>query len=99
MYIIKAPVKSYSGTGFGLTFVDGVAKTDNGNLAGYLSARGYAVEQEGVVPGPEYPDGLPTDKWTVVQLKAYAVANERDLGEASKKEDILALLTASPIDQ
>lgn len=40
----------------------------------------------------EIPEGLPTDEWTVPQLTAYAAKQEPpiDLGDAKKKDDILA---------
>lgn len=43
----------------------------------------------------ELPDGDPTDKWTGDQLKAYAAAHEIDLGDAAKKADVFAAITAA----
>lgn len=42
----------------------------------------------------EVPDGAPTADWTVPQLTAYAAAQEPpiDLGDAKKKDDIVALV-------
>ncbi|MGW4325447.1 hypothetical protein ACWEKR_06100 [Nocardia sp. NPDC004573] len=36
--------------------------------------------------------GEPSDSWTVAQLQAYAKANEIDLGDATKKADILVAI-------
>lgn len=40
----------------------------------------------------ELPDGDITEEWTVKQLKAYAKAEEIDLGDAKTKADILSVL-------
>lgn len=37
----------------------------------------------------------PDSTWKVADLKTYAVDNSVDLGDATKKEDILAAITAS----
>lgn len=42
-YTIHTPVKGYTGAGWGLTFADGIARTDNKALADKLARRGYAV--------------------------------------------------------
>lgn len=41
-----------------------------------------------------YPEGTPSDSWTVAQLKEYAEAKGISLAGAEKKADILALVTA-----
>ena len=43
---ITAPVANYTGTGWGLTFVAGVAETDDARLAKKLKKRGYKVEEQ-----------------------------------------------------
>lgn len=43
-------------------------------------------------------DGEPSDSWTVPDLKAYAELHEIDLGEATKKADILAAIRADEGD-
>ena len=45
---------------------------------------------------PPYPEGEPNDSWTVPQLRAYAGARGISLGEATKKADILLVLTGTP---
>ena len=43
-----------------------------------------------------YPEGDPSDAWTVPQLREYAEAKGIALGEATKKADILAVLAPKP---
>lgn len=43
---------------------------------------------------PDYPEGEPKETWTVSQLRAYAKHENIDLGEAVKKADILAAVSA-----
>jgi hypothetical protein len=42
------------------------------------------------------PEGAPAAKWTTKQLTAFAEANGIDLGGATKKDDILAILVPAP---
>ncbi|MEV6555875.1 hypothetical protein AB0M22_09175 [Nocardia sp. NPDC051756] len=39
------------------------------------------------------PDDEPSESWTVAQLRAHAERREIDLGDATKKADILAAIT------
>jgi hypothetical protein len=52
------------------------------------------VEGSEIVPPPVTPTGTVTkrDTMTVTQLKAYAKENGIDLGDAARKEDILAAI-------
>jgi len=45
-------------------------------------------------PEPAYPAGEPSEAWKVPQLTAYARDKGIDLGEARKKDEILALILA-----
>lgn len=45
---------------------------------------------------PEFPEGAPSEDWTVKQLKAWAKVNEVDLGEAKSKPEILAVVAIPP---
>lgn len=47
----------------------------------------------------EIPEGDPTDKWTVKQLKAFAESKGIELGDAKNKSEILVLVTAPPAGQ
>lgn len=42
-YTVHTPVKGYTGSGWGLTFADGVAQTDDKALAAKLARKGYEV--------------------------------------------------------
>lgn len=44
-------------------------------------------------PQQEFPEGEPKETWTVVQLRAYARREGVELGDATKKADILAAVT------
>lgn len=52
-YTVKAPV-SFTGTGWGLAFVDGVAQTDDDYLADKLQGKGYTVTRS----APQEPPDL-----------------------------------------
>lgn len=43
----------------------------------------------------EYPEGAPEEEWTVKQLKAYAADRSIDLGDATKKADMVAAIAAA----
>ncbi|MEF2969242.1 SAP domain-containing protein [Paenibacillus sp. M1] len=81
---VIAPNKQYSGISAGVPFANGVGETDNPNLLKWFESKGYEVGR----PEPEQ-DNIPIEKMTVPQLKEYAALKKIDLGEASKKEDIL----------
>lgn len=62
---------------------------------GMFLARHRALR--GVANQAAYPEGRPTNKWKVDELKAYAEAESIDLADASRKADILtAILQALP---
>ena len=63
-------------------------------LAQRLITRGVAEE---VKPKPAAPpkSETPDDTWTVKELQAFAEEHEIDLGDASKKADILAAIEAA----
>lgn len=50
---------------------------------------------DGSKPKSDTPDA----SWKVAELKAYADENGIDLGEATKKEDILAAITAASVSE
>lgn len=45
MFLIKAPVP-FTGKSWSLSFVDGMAKTENSYLANKLSNKGYSVTKQ-----------------------------------------------------
>lgn len=71
------------------TFRRGAEVTDiSATRAREVGAKGYL---EGDVP-EEQPQDQPLDKLTVDQLKALAAERKIDLGDASKKADIIAAI-------
>ena len=64
-----------------IKFVDGKAETADETVAERLRAMGYTVE------GGNAPSLL---EMTVAELKAYATEKTIDLGEATKKKEIIA---------
>jgi len=84
---IETPVPNFNGTVAGVRFVDGKATTDDESAIAYFERAGYKVAGE-VQDERKYPEGDPSDKWTVAQLTAYATENTLDLGEAKSKEQI-----------
>lgn len=60
--------------------------------AGIKHALGLKLVEKVKSDEVEIPDGDPSEKWTAAQLKAYAVKNTVDLGEAKNKDEILAVL-------
>lgn len=84
---IQAPHKGYAGVVGGVQFVDGKAETDDPNLISYFRRHGYEV-----VDGSS---DKPLDKRTKAELEAYAAEHSIDLGDASKKADVLAVIAAA----
>jgi hypothetical protein len=74
-------------------------------LAGGVNSKWELVGDEkpsdggdtGTTPELRYPEGEPTDKWTVPQLKAFAADHAIDLGSATKKPDIFAAVKEHPV--
>lgn len=73
-------------------FNRGVAYTNDTAKADILRAKGYIVEGE---PDQVEVQADPLKKMTVDELKEYAATNGIDLGEATKKADILAAIQAA----
>lgn len=76
--------------------------TRSGSRKIYIVPEGDAYEAGLLDDAPEpepvveqlYPEGEPSDSWTVAQLKEYAEAKGIDLTGADKKADILAVVKA-----
>jgi len=43
----------------------------------------------------EVPEGTPTESWKVPELRAYAAEHDIDLGDAKKKDEILAAIAGA----
>lgn len=97
---ITAPNEEFTGKRGNIAFIDGVGETDDPNMLAYFRRHGYKVEDGGAkaskkdAPSATHPEGEPSEKWKLDELKAYAAANEIDLGDASTKADIFAAITA-----
>ncbi len=73
--------------------MDGIGQTEDENAAGWFSGReGFTVTAEEPETKDEAPKTKTVGKMTVEELKAYAVENGIDLGDAEKKADILAVI-------
>lgn len=81
---VLAPNKQYNGLSATVMFVNGAGETDNPNLLAWFESKGYEVQR-----AEEEQKDIPIEKMTVSQLKDYAKQNNIELGEATKKEDIL----------
>lgn len=60
------------------------------------------ISQGWVAPGSPAlaePDSAPSKSWKVDELKAYAEENAIDLGDATKKADILTAIEAAASDE
>lgn len=88
---VIAPNQQYSGLSATVMFVNGVGETDDLHLLEWFKSRGYTVEHTEPEKG-ENQDDIPIEKMTVAQLKEYAAKHEIDLGEATKKEDVLKVI-------
>jgi hypothetical protein len=77
---IYAPNTAYNGETASVNFAAGVGETESPALIGWFKDHGYkVVEPEKAV-----------DDMTVAELKAYADGKGIDLGDLTKKEDIIA---------
>jgi hypothetical protein len=82
---ITAPVKGFNGVVGGVQFTDGEAETDSPSMTVYFRRHGYQAE-----------DAEKTlEQMKVDELKAYADSRDIDLGDATKKADILAAIQAA----
>lgn len=105
---IIAPNKKFSGKRAGVPFVDGVGQTDDESAVRYFAKHGYEVEGDTAAPNPDVAGGAgdkdkatdPLDGYTVDELRDYAEQHHIDLGDASKKADIRAVIDAhNAVDQ
>lgn len=93
---VHSPNAEYSGRQvYGETvieFVDGEAEVDelSVGIRQYFADAGYVITREAETTGITVTDGL--DERTVEDLKGYAVEHGVDLGEATRKGDIVAAI-------
>lgn len=97
MATIKTPVKDFSGIVAGVHFADGKGETDDENAIAYFERQGYGVDRPAEEPDEKSPaDSL--EDLSVSKLREYAKDKGIDLGDATKKADILVAIekAASP---
>lgn len=78
---IIAPNRGYTGMTASVPFAGGIGYTDDDHLIDWFKSHGYEVKSN---------VEKPVDLMTVSELRAYADGKGIDLGNATKKEDILA---------
>lgn len=91
---IHAPNKNYNGLSASVMFVNGIGECTDPHLISWFKEKGYRVEYDAAELNLPIPDllgegDLNFEKMTVKELKEYAETNEIELGEATKKADIL----------
>lgn len=89
MATITAPVAEFNGVVAGVHFADGKAETDNEAALAYFERQGYGVDRPAKEPDDPEPAGNLAD-FSVGKLREYAKAKGIDLGDASRKADVLA---------
>jgi hypothetical protein len=86
---VYAPNKQYTGVSAGVTFINGIGETSDPHLLEWFREHGYTVEDEPLV------EPKPLEKMTVAELKEYAEQHGINLGDSTKKDDILAVILAA----
>lgn len=90
--VLQDGVEPAKGDGVWARFEDGVFETNDAKVAARLR------DVEGVEEiATEEPADKPLEKRTPAELKKYAADNGIDLGDATKKEDILAAIAAAAV--
>ncbi|SDJ76580.1 hypothetical protein [Paenibacillus naphthalenovorans] len=108
---IQAPNKQYTGVSAGVSFVNGVGECSDPYLLQWFREHGYEVEEtqesnpdldsyeveetQESNPDLDSLNAKPIERMTVAELKEYADQNSINLGDATKKDDILMLIQAS----
>lgn len=98
MATINAPVKDFTGVVAGVHFADGQAETDNEAAIQYFERHGYGVDGS-AGPAPEQKPAGNLEDFSVSKLREYAKAKGIALGDATRKQDLLAKIekAESPI--
>lgn len=92
MVKIFAPNKQFTGVSASVSFVNGVGECSNPYLLEWFQRHGYGLEHES--QNDEHNERKSMDKMSVPELKEYAKEMEIDLGQATKKDEIIALIQA-----
>lgn len=93
-YLVTAPLIIASDDGGHQVYVYG-GQPVPGNIPEKEIKRlldGEFIQSDTAEDENSFPDGDPSDEWTVKQLRAYAQEQGIDLGKATAKPDIIAAL-------
>lgn len=100
---ISTPVRSYSGVVAGVQFQDGTATVESlaPSARAYFERAGYVLGtvEADTTTGDQGPAPASFDGMKVADLRAYADTHDIDLGDATKKADIVAVLTDAVRDR
>lgn len=91
---IIAPNNQYTGVSASVPFINGQGETSNPALIDWFRQHGYIVEAE-----QENPHVTELDKMDAEQLKAYAVEQNIDIGQATSVAGILKKITEAEQNQ
>lgn len=84
VFIVKSPVKDFCGVGAaGIHFANGEAEVREGWVLDWFKEHGYEITPK---------DADPLDGMKVDELKAFAEANNINIGAAKNKAEILEIL-------
>ncbi len=100
---VTAPVSDFTGKVAGTDFVDGVGQTEDEAALAYFHRQGYTVDVEAEDLTEKFATWTETKDFkgaTKAQLVAFAGQHDPviDLGEASTKAEILAVIEAALAD-
>ncbi|MBJ7481555.1 Rho termination factor N-terminal domain-containing protein [Rhodococcus sp. (in: high G+C Gram-positive bacteria)] len=95
---VTTPVEGFDGVVIGVQFKDGKGETDNAGALAYFRRHGYGVAGSDPVEPEGHSPADSLNDLSVPKLREYAKDKGIDLGDASKKADILAAIekAASP---
>lgn len=98
MATIKAPAGNINSTIAGVSFVDGVAETEDAWVIAYFTRAGYDVDDPALPAALTWAESKDPATMTVAELRDYATVEEIDLTGLTRKDDILAaiLLPGAP---
>ncbi|NLT99007.1 MAG: hypothetical protein GXW96_12775 [Christensenellaceae bacterium] len=56
-YIVRSPVRHYSGVTAGVQFSGGIGRTDDPHIADWMRSKGYEVSEDAPPEPPKEPKG------------------------------------------
>ncbi|MEU1432135.1 hypothetical protein ABZ412_34215 [Nocardia sp. NPDC005746] len=79
----------------GVTHILGPDDTVPAELAKLITNPDAWADPPDPEPAQQVPESEPSESWTVPQLRDYAADKKIDLGDATKKADVLAVIAAA----